>query len=219
MRDYLSLPNLHKALLLASVITAMSVGRLVHAGVNLALYIPATFLAMTFVSGAVTAWGRRAGMAGLATDAKTLTPGVGAAVLLALAALPVHYFGSDPILREALASADNPAAVEMSYPSTTSGRFALMLWSAGFQAMFFVAAPMSFFGRLTGRAWVAAGFCIAVRTYVVHLQVGHAGLAEQVPLFLASAVVTTLVACVLFARYGLIPAMIFAAGLDLRVFF
>jgi len=79
MRDYLSESNLFKAAGLAALLTVMSLGRLVQAGVPLGLYVPATFVVMTLVSGAVTAWGRHAGMPGIVTGRRTLLRGLAVA--------------------------------------------------------------------------------------------------------------------------------------------
>ena len=217
MRDYLSISNLGKAAGLAALMTLMSVGRLVQGQKSLAFYIPVTFCAMMFIAGAVAAWGRRAGMAGIVTDRRTLCSGVALALLLALLALPVYVWGLDAILRNALRSATSRTLLNLSYPATVGGCLALMLWSAGFQTMFFVAAPMSLFARLTNRQSVALGLTLAVRFYVMHRQMTEAGVSAAVPLFYGLALATTLAGGLLFARYGLAPAMLFAAALDLRL--
>ena len=219
MRDYLSESNLVKAAGLAVVLTVMSLGRLIEARQPLGLYIPATFVAMTLIAGAVTAWGQRAGMPGIVTDRRTFLRGAAVAAGLSLLALPLYLFVLDPLLKTALLTSRHRTIVELSYPSTWEGRLSLVLWSAGFQALFLQAAPMSLFARLTGRRSAAVGLCLALRAYVSYRQVASAGVADGVPLLFVSALVTTAAGCVVFARFGLAPAMLFAAGLDLHVFF
>jgi len=219
MREYLSIPNLGRAAGLAALATVMSVGRLVEGQRPLGLFIPLTFCAMMFVGGAVTAWGRRAGMAGLAADRRTLGTGVILAVLLALLALPVVRYGLDPVLRSALRDAAGPTASQLSFPGTLHGCLASLLWTAGFQTLFFVAAPMALFARLTNRQSVALALTLAFRAYVMHRQLVEAGVTAAVPLFYLQALAGTLAGAFLFARYGLAPAMVLAAGLDLHLLF
>jgi hypothetical protein len=219
MRDYVSLPNLYKAAGLAALVTVMSIGRLIQADVWLGMYVPMTFMSMLFVGGAVTAWGRSAGMAGIATDRATLGQGIGVAAFLVLVALPIYVLWLDPMLQRALLETGRSDLLEMSYPSTTRGRLAMLLWSAGFQALFFVAAPMSYFARLTRSVWLSIAFCLAVRGFLVFRQMVESGIVDGAPYFVSSALASTFLACLVFARYGLIPTMLFAAGLDLRAFF
>lgn len=219
MRVYLSESNLRKAAAVAAVVTLMSVPRLVQGGKPLGLYIPATFVSMTLVAGAVTAWGRRAGMKGILTDLSTLRRGCAIALFFALAALPVQVLWLAPLLRNTLASGTNAATAILSYPPTAGGCAALLLWSAGFQVIFLQAAPMAFFTRLTGYPSVACALCVALRTYVAYRQVLLSGLTDGVGLLVLSAAGTVAVGCLLFARFGLVPAMVFAAGLDVHLFF
>ena len=218
MRDYFAESNLPRAAALASILTLMSVGRLVEGGKPLALFVPTTFAAMVFVSAAVTAWGRRAGMAGIVTDRRTFLRGAGIAAALSLLALPVTALWLDPTLRRAVLGATRSGMAELSYPSTLRGCLSLLLWSAGFQVMFLQAGPMSFFARLTGRASVSVVLCIAFRAYVAYRQVADAGMTESVLPFVVTATVTCGAGCMLFARFGLAPAVLLAAGLDLHVF-
>jgi len=138
---------------------------------------------------------------------------------LSLLALPLYVFWLDPILSAALQGAPRRSLMALSYPSTVTGRLSLVLWSAGFQTMFLQAAPMSLFGRLTERRSVAVGLCMALRAYVACRQMAEAGLPGGMSFFVASVLVTSAVGCVVFARFGFVPSMLFAAGLDLHVFF
>jgi hypothetical protein len=218
MRNYVTEPNLLKAAGLSAVVTLMSAGRLVLAGRPLALYIPATFIAMTLVSGAVTAWGRYADMPGILTDRRTLLRGMAFAAALSLLTVPICVFWLDPILRVAFLHAGRPAVLDLAYPSSISGRLSLLLWSAGFQTLFLVAAPMSLFARLTGRPTSSVLLCLALRAYVSYRQITEAGMFEGSLLLAMSALLATAAGCFLFARFGLMPTMLFGAGLDLHLF-
>ena len=113
MRDYLSESNLVKAAGLAVVLTVMSLGRLIEARQPLGLYIPATFVAMTLIAGAVTAWGQRAGMPGIVTDRRTFLRGAAVAAGLSLLALPLYLFVLDPLLKTALLTSRHRTIVEL----------------------------------------------------------------------------------------------------------
>lgn len=219
MRVYLSETNLVKAAILAAVVILLSVPRLVQCGEPLILYLPATFAAMLLVGGAVTAWGRSAGMPGIATDRRTLGAGAAAAAALTIVALPAQVFWLDPLLRRAMGAALAPSTAALSYPATIGGCLALLLWSAGFQTIFLQAAPMSFFIRLTGRPLVALSLCLALRVYVTHRQVLLSGMTDAIAALVALSAAATLAGCILFYRFGLAPAMLLAAGLNLHLFF
>ncbi len=216
MRDFLSESNLRKAVPLAAILTLMTIGRLVQGGRPLAYYLPMTFLVTTLMAGAVTAWGQCAGMPGFRTDRRTFAMGAAVAAGLSLLALPLSLFWLDPILKPALQRA-SPAAFALTYPPTVGGCLALLLWSTGFQTLFLQAAPMSLFARLTGRRAVAVSLCVALRIFVTHLQTAEVGMAAESGLLAASAAVATAAGCIVFARFGLAPAMLLAAGLDLHV--
>lgn len=219
MRTLLSESNFFKSAGLSVILTVMSIGRLVHTGNPLGMYIPMTFAAMMLVSGPVIGWGRHAGMPGIYSDRLTLLKGAAIAVALSLIALPVHLYWLDSFLQPALLSAEHGALEELSYPSTDSARISLVLWSAGFQVMFMQAAPMSIMGRLTGRRSAAVGLCLALCAYVVYRQITEAGIRDCIPLFMVSALVSTTAGCVVFARFGLVPTMLLAGGMDVHVFF
>ncbi len=219
MRVFASESNLIKASVLAAVVTVISVGRLVEGGKSLGLFVPAIFLLMTFIAGAVTAWGQKADMAGIVTSRQVLIRGIVIAALISAVALPAHIFWLDPVLRNALAGAKNPSLLELSFPPTNTGRISLVLWMAGFQVMFLVAAPMSLFARLTNRQSVSFALCIALRAYLTSRQVALHGVGENGALLVLVSVCENAAQCFVFARNGLAPAMLLAAGLQAHVFF
>lgn len=217
MREFASETNLLRAAGLAALVTTLSLGRLVDTGRPLHLFAPALFLLLLFLCGAVTAWGKRADMAGIATDRATLLRGAAVAAAIALVALPVRMLWIDPVLRAALAATGDGRLLALHYPSTASGRTALLLWSAGFQSMFLVAAPMSLFARLTNRRGASLALCLACRAFLAAKQAGLASLAAEGTPFMLAAVASNAAACLVFAWYGLLPAMLLAAGLELHV--
>ena len=222
MRNYFSMSNLGRAALLSAAVTMLSAGRLVHGSLLLRVTLPqafvACFIAMTLVCAAVTAWGQKAGMPGIFTDRRTFLRGTAIALLLALAAQPIFRYVVDPQCYDILAASGNEAALEMNYPSTFAGQVSLLCWMAGFQMLFSCAAPMSLFARLTGRRDLAMALCMALVTYLVHLKVADQGLQDQILLFAMPSLFGCGCACFLFSRFGLAPAVILAAAMNLRLF-
>jgi hypothetical protein len=133
--------------------------------------------------------------------------------------MPLRYFWLDPILRRSLETARNSSLLEMQFPSTTTGRISLVLWTSGFQLMFLVAAPLSLFARLVNRRVVAIALCIALRSYIASRQAAIGGISEGGAFFVLAAVTATAAECLVFTRFGLVPTMLLAAGLDTHVFF
>ena len=209
--------NLLPAAAMSAVVTVLSIGRLLAGDWPLFTGIAMLFMSMTLICAAVTAWGRRAGMAGVWTDARTLRWGLLAALTLGLALWPVFILMLDPRTRDALGSAANGDALRLAFPPALGGRMALILWASGFQTLFLQAAPMSLAGRLTGNRFASLGLCLFFRLYVAHRQVSEAGLVDHMALFMAPAAVVGLIGCLLFARFGLLPAMFFSAVLDARL--
>ncbi len=222
MRLFLTTSNLYKSAALAGLGTLMSAGRIVHGGMPPVLCISSMFLMLMFIAGAVNAWGRCAGMPGIATGRPTFLRGLLVVCILVFLILPIRIFWLDPVLKPAMLTADaagRPGLAALAYPDAFSGRMALLLWSAGFQTLFMVAAPMALAARITGCWPVAIVVCIILRACICRLQAAEYGLAEHALLFAAAAVPASAIACWLFARFGLAPAMIFGAGIDLHVFF
>ena len=218
MRDYATVENLGRAAVLSGVVTVMAVGRLTQGNLPLSAYVPLTFVAMLFVAGAVTSWGTKAGMPGIVTDRKTCAQGCGIALALAAISIAAHRLGAESVIRQLLDAPRHEAVLELAFPATFSGRVSLVLWSGGVQVLFLVAAPMAMFARLTGNRWIAAGLCLGLRAFVVYRQMADADIEQGIPVFMTGALLQTGAACFLFARYGLIPAMLFAAVSDLHVF-
>lgn len=215
MRDYLSIGNFAKAALLGGAVTILSIPRFIEGGMPLGLYVPASLATMTLVAGAATAWGRRAGMAGVWPEGRQVLRGLGVGALLG-GVLTCFYAWSDPICRNAVAATGNRELLSLQFPSTASGSLALSLWSAGFGTLFFSAAAMSFLARLTARQWLAVLGAVAFRLFLIHHRLGSVGVTEALPLFMLRNAVASAVSCLLFARQGLPSAMAFSWVLELR---
>ncbi len=217
MRTYLSVENLAKAGGMALIVTVMSIGRLLRAGVPLAFYIPATWLTMVLVCGTVTAWGTSAGMPGMLPGRRTLWRGLGIAAAVSVILLPLRYWWIDPLVYDALAGATDAQLAALNFPETTTGMLSVLLWSAGFQVLSLVVAPVVLTTRLTGRRWIGVLACITFRTYGMQRQLLEAGVTEYAPLLIALAAIGALLQGALFATHGLVPALALAAGMELHI--
>lgn len=215
MSVYFSEDNLRKALWLSAIVTLMSWPRIVAGGLDPWLFVLAAGVSLTLVAGAATAWGRQGGMVGLFPERRLMARGCGWAVILALLFLPFLYV-LDPVLRQGLEQAGDPIRLRLAYPDTVRGCLALILWSAGFETLFFVAATSAFIVRVTGHCGVGIAGALAVRLGVTWQQVGQVGLDDQRAMFLLAAAATLLPAVWIFMRGGLPPAMAFAALLAAR---
>jgi len=215
VRTYLSERNLFEAAGLSAAATVLGLGRMARSGQNVIPFVVAGFLVMIFVCGMVTAWGREGGMAGILPPRARGLRGCVMALVVALIVLPVRVFWLDPQLREALVQAIRRPDMALWYPEDAAGILSLMGWSAGIQMLFLQAAPMAFTARLTGRPVVGVALALALRSLLLRLQLDAAGIVEGVPLFYGSAWLGTLLGCVVYARYGLLPAALLAAGMDL----
>ena len=218
MRDYLSVSNLGKALLLSVLCTLASVPRIVQGGLDPRFYVPAAFLSLTLVAGSAAAWSACAGMAGLWPDRRRTLCGIGTAMLAALLLWPAALT-LDPVVRAALAAPDGGRAMLLQYPDSAAGVAALVLWSASFEMLFFVAAPAAFFARLFNVKWAAIAGPVIVRVLVAYYQLTTGQIVDALPLMLATHAVMIAAACFLFSRFGLAAAAVFAAVADSRLFF
>ena len=82
-----------------------------------------------------------------------------------------------------------------------------------------VGRAMSVAARLTSDRFAALGLCMLFRFYVSHRQVVENGLADHMTLLTAPPLAVGLIGCLVFARFGLAPAMFLVAVLDVRLLF
>jgi len=218
MRDYLSTSNLGKALLLSALCTLASMPRIIQGGFSLWFYIPASFVSLTLIGGAATAWGKCAGMVGFWPDRRKQFRGATLAILAALALWPVAL-KFDPIVRAAFAAGDDSRALLLQYPDSPTGVASLILWAVGFELLFFIVASAAFFGRLSGRMWLAVVGPALVRVLIAHYQLTAGNITDNVPLILFAAGAMTGASCLLFPNFGIVSTILFVAVLDARLFF
>ena len=188
MRTYLQISNLAKAVALGGCITILSIPRLIQGGTPHWLYITIAFLSLTLMGGAVGAWGTCAGMVGPFPAGRRLAIGLAAGLIAGLILLPVFACWLDPLHKEALVRSGDARQLSVQFPDTTWKQFAIVLWVSGFQVLFFCAATMSLFSRVTGRWPVALVLAIALRLYVTHRQFSSIAIDSPVPFYAVQAV-------------------------------
>ena len=215
MRDYVALDNLWRASLLGALCTVMAVPRIILADMDVWVFVPAAFLCMTLCAGAATAWEGRGGMVGLFPDGKIMGIGLAIAVVLAGGVSLAYWLWLDDVVIRAIESGHDPKLMELRYPSTVAGCLALILWTAGFETLFLKASALSFVSRLTGRYWLSVLFAALLQAGLAAKMCSVAGITEFVSVIVLCAIVGSVVGSMLFCKFGLLPAMVFAGGSDL----
>ncbi len=219
MKDFLTERTLRHGILLGLGATALAVPRLLEAELPMAFpgLLVFTFLATTAAGGVAWAWQRKAGMFGLFPDRRRMIVGAawGAAAGIVVAGI---LQATDPLLRAAIAAVDDARVWQATFPATPAECLNRMLWGAGAQTLFFTAATLGFFGRLTGRLWLSILLIVALRAGITLHKFADAGLNDVLLPYVLLAAANGAVACLLCARAGLPAAMTFSATVDLRHF-
>ncbi|MDT8318365.1 MAG: hypothetical protein RQ824_10330 [bacterium] len=193
--------------------TILSAPRILSSGVLPVQFIISAFAGLTLVAAMATAWGRSAGMKGLFPPRFIVLRGLLLAFILLIILLPIKIFWFNPLLYSAVEQTGNGAALRLLFPDTFISGVALMLWVMSFEALFFRAAAMSFFARLTNRLSVALVLSAMLRVFVTWLKISEIGVEDGLFLILSHAAIINLLSCLMFARYGLPAPMLFAGGL------
>ena len=217
MRAYLNEANLRKALAVSAVATALCTPRIVLSPVPADLYIPLAFLVLTLLAGAVMAWGRCGGMVGAFPRGHRIWKWSLGAAVAGGALTPIYAYWLDPMLKQILTAAGNTSRLQLQCPNTFSACLAAALWVVGFQVLFYDAAAMSFFSRLTKRWPIALALAVALRIFVTHRQFSTIPVESVWP-FHAMNCLASIGGCLFFARGGLPGATAFAFMLSLRRF-
>ena len=214
MQQFLAQENLKQAVALSAMVTLLSWPRLAEADRPPALLI-ILFVLVFLMAGAATAWGAHGGMAGAFPERRRILAGVvvafGAAVVLA----PIQILWIDGPVKSAMTDAGAGMRVTMSFPATISGVLALVAWSASFETLFLRASTMAVLARVFRRGWVAIAGAVALRLWVTHLNVQNIQPAGPA-YFYAVALADGLAGSLLFARFGLPAASLFAALMSAR---
>jgi hypothetical protein len=217
MRDYLARDNLVRASVLGAVATVMALPRIVQAGDGVWLRVVGCMAGITLAAGAVTAWGTEGGLPGPVLGSRETARGLGLALLLALILSPVQRWVVQPALKEALGAAANAQWTRLQVPVTLRDWFALALWSAGFQTLFFVAAPTCLAARLTGRVWPAFVLTAALGWYVASSQLATYDVESGRGVLVAASALRSVLGSLLYARFGLIPTAVLSVGYGLHL--
>lgn len=199
MAAYLTSANLARAAYIGGVAGLMAVPRILEKANGDLLRVVSAFLLMTIVAGAVTAWGEAGGMRGPFPDWRKVLPWTIGSIAVALLLVPfMLWYDSIPQLARDI-------------PKSADAAIALVLWSAGFETLFFQAGLMSFIARLTGSGIAALAAGPALKLFVVLLQWAHFGFGPVPPLVIVGTVVTVGMAGVIYSRAGLPATMAFNA--------
>ena len=216
MRTYLTIHNLRRATVLGCAVAVMSIPRILEGGIYFGFRIFSLFPLLIIIAGAVTAWGNCGGMVGPFPGRNPSYRGLGIAIVAALILVPVLFAFDSGVLRQ-LAENKGPDSllVRLAFPTDVRGCLAIVLWSAGFDTLFFKGATMSFLARLTKRQSVAVVGSVLFSVAITSSKFTHMGMALS-GLGIVTAAVTSIAGCLIYARGGLIPAMAFGSLLSAR---
>jgi hypothetical protein len=212
MRKYLSFPNLRKAALLGLVMALMSAPRIIMSGFPLS-YVLAAYAGLIAFGGMATAWSRYAGMQGLLPPLKRTLTGLAVTLALLVVLMPIQIHFFNPMFHASISLTGNAEALSLLYPQTLGAGIALALWSMSFETLFFRAAVMSFFAKLTKRITLTLLFAVGIRLLVGYLKLGEIGIADGGFVILIFVAIISLISCTIFALYGLPAAMLLSGGL------
>lgn len=217
MRDYLKEQNLRQATLIAVVVTVMALPRLVLAGVDLRVYLPAGLLSMILVAAAATAWGHYGGLHGMFPERRRMIAGMAMAVVLAWIGLPLAL-RLDALRLELLAAGEIDHWRVQPVPTDPTAIMALLLWSAGFETMFFQAGALSYLARLLKRRRPALAGAVILRGFVSYLQMGGDLSADAALIFQTGVMIDATLAGGLYVAAGWPAAATYTIVLGLRHF-
>ncbi len=213
MKRYLSISNFKKAALLGAVMTLFSAPRILSSGAMPFQFVISAFAGLTLVAAMATAWDRSCGMSGLFPPLNIVLRGLLLASILLIILFPIKVFWFNPLLHASVEQTGNKAALRLLFPDTFISGIALMFWVMSFEVLFFKAAAMSFFARLTNSLSAALILSAMLRVFVTWLKIGEIGVGTDLVLILSHAALINLLSCFMFARYGLPAPMLLAGGL------
>ena len=216
MRALSQIDNLAKAACLSGMVTFMSVPRILTTNLPW-VYIPFSFFVGILICAAVTAWSYTDGLNGLLRSPRETLAATAVVLVIVALALPFQIYVLDPHYRGLLEEAGGGSNLLAQFPQTIMEWVGLALWSAGFQILFFVAAPICYFARLTHRLWLAVALTVLFHLYVMSRQCGTYGLNGSITLLLFFTLITGMISCVFFVRAGLIPVMLLTVGLKIHL--
>ena len=215
MSEFLSINNFKKAGLLGLVMCLLSAPRILTSDIYSLRHVIYAFAALTLLSATVTAWGKSAGMKGLFPSAQEALQGLKLAALIVILFFPIKVLWFNPALYAAVESTGNAGALILLFPETLFAGIALTLWVMSFETLFFQAAAISFFGRLSRHFLAALILSTLFRGYVSWLKLGNIGVETAQFLILSHALIINVISCILFARYGLPASMLFIGGISI----
>lgn len=213
MKRYLSISNFKKAALLGAVMTLLSTPRILSSGIMPFQFVISAFAGLTLVGAMATAWSRSAGMNGLFPATNVILRGLLLATILLIILFPIKVIWFNPLLYSAIEQTGNEHALKLLFPDSFTSGVALMLWVMSFEVLFFKAAAMSFFARLTNSISAALILSAMLRVFVTWLKIGEIGVEADLFLILSHAALINALSCLMFARYGLLAPMLLAGGL------
>ena len=215
LQRYFTIENFGQALLPGAIMTLLASPRIFSSGLFPPFYVIPTFFVMILMTATVTAWSRCAGMKGAFPPAKEIVKGLLIVIALLILLFPPKFFWFNPFFYSAILETGNTEALKLIFPEKIIPAVALTLWVMGFETLFFQAAAMSFFAKLTKHMWSALLLSTLLRFSVTWLRLVDIGIKNGEAIILSHAVLMNIISCLLFMRFGLLPPMLFIGGLSI----
>lgn len=213
-QKYFTIENFRQALLPAAIMTLLASPRIFSSGLYSPFHVIPTFFVMILMTATVTAWSRCAGMKGAFPPAREIVKGLLVVIILLILLFPPKFFWFNPFFHTAISETGNTKALTLIFPETIIPAVALTLWVMVFETLFFQAAAMSFFAKLTKKIWLALLLSSILRLLVTWLRLSDIGIINGEAIILSHAVLMNIISCLLFIRFGLLPPMLFIGGLS-----
>ncbi|MCH8475875.1 MAG: hypothetical protein LAT55_11695 [Opitutales bacterium] len=220
MRDFLQEKVLWQSLPMATVVALLAAPRIAQGPFEAGMWYFVLFAwaVSMLAAGAVFAWGRKGGMAGpFPGHALNWRP-----LLLALVSGSLMAFlftEVDVVWRPILERSPEPILEYLAYPRTWNEWVRLVLWNIGFMALFFTAAAMAVFARVSRRWVVALGVVVLLRFIASIYRLQAYDMGQFWPMALVTTVPFATMACWLYARHGFPALTAFILAKDARHLF
>ncbi|MCC5790391.1 MAG: hypothetical protein JJT75_12205 [Opitutales bacterium] len=220
MRDFLQEKVLWQSLPVATVVALLAAPRIAQGPFEAGVWYLVLFAwaVSMLAAGAVFAWGRKGGLAGpFPGHALHWWPMLLAFGLGSLMAL--LFMGMDTFWRPLLARSPEPSLEYLAYPRNWNEWVRLVLWNIGFMTLFFTAAAMAVFARVS-RRWVVALLVVVFLRFIASIYRLQAyDMGEFWPVALITTVPFSILACWLYARHGFPAVIAFTLTKDVRHLF
>ena len=179
--------------------------------------IAASLLCQTLAGLVLFGWGGRAPLPGLFRDRSETLRGAGVSLLVALVIGGVMLL-LDPSLKQAALDGKFDYTVAIKFPDTVWGGVRLILWQLGMSSLLLTAAALVYFVRLSGRVGLSLAVVVVAQGLISAQQLEGFSVSAAFWGVLLIGMISRLLSCLLFLRFGLVGPVVFGVVVASRVF-